>query len=207
MTRIAIEGTRLLLVEGRDEKEFFSALHRHMGVRSIQVLDYEGKTKLRASLPAIARLPGFDRVSHLGITRDADDDPNSAFQSVQDALRDSQLPFPETQRQFTLDTKPLVGVFILPGEEQPGMLEDLCLSTVANHPVLGCVAEYMDCLSERVRDGTQLPQSESKARAHAFLAGMPKLVTSVGLGAQRSYWNLDADVLQHIRAFLKVLAG
>ncbi len=87
------------------------------------------------------------------------------------------------------------------------MLEDLCLSTVAKHPVLGCVERYMACLTEHLDDIDDHPHNESKARAHAFLAGMPELVNSVGLAAHRGYWNLDASALQDLRSFLEALGN
>lgn len=207
MIPTSIETPRLLLVEGRDEEEFFKALLKHISVRDVQVMNYGGKAKLREHFRLIAKAPGFGRLSLLAIMRDANSNASSAFQSVCDVLRHFDMPHPDVPGELTSDTKPRVGVFVLPGQERPGMLEDLCLSTVAMHPVLGCVERYMECLTERVDDIREGPRNESKARAHAFLAGMPEIVNSVGLAAHRGYWDLDASALQDLRSFLEALGN
>jgi hypothetical protein len=89
----------------------------------------------------------------------------------------------------------------MPGNLENGMLEDLCFKTVSNHPAAKCVNTFIDC----VKKLEQPPKIISKARVQAFLAAMPKLVNSIGLGANKGYWNLEHHEMIDIRKFLEDL--
>lgn len=82
---LRVEQARLVVVEGKDEEFFFSALLEHLGLSGVQIVPIGGKSKLRENLKALVRLPGFrQKVTHVGIVRDADDDARAAFQSLRD---------------------------------------------------------------------------------------------------------------------------
>ncbi|MDI6793302.1 MAG: hypothetical protein QME81_10610, partial [bacterium] len=113
MEEIKIKEKKILVVEGIDEKLFFSALISHLNLTGIQILPIGGKTQLRSNLKALQIPKDFASVISLGVVRDADEDAERAFQSVQDALRDAGLPFP-SQAMVATDTNPRVTVIILP---------------------------------------------------------------------------------------------
>ncbi len=164
LTRIT--QRKLLVVEGNDERLFFQALLESAHLADIQVMPIGGKTKLRASLATLVKTPGFDEVLSLGVTRDADNDAGAAFQSVCDALRAVNLVPPSIQLSPGTG-KPKVGVMILPGQGQPGMLEDLCIRSIESGPSMACVNEYFGCLEQK---GLPPPRNMSKAKVQAFLA-------------------------------------
>src|SRR5258708_735205 len=89
-----IEKRKLLAGEGRDETEFFDALLKHLEVTDVQVVDYGGKRKMKDFLAALPRIPGFAELQSLGITRDADDNPDGARQSIDDAIANAKFPQP-----------------------------------------------------------------------------------------------------------------
>jgi hypothetical protein len=60
---------------------------------------------------------------------------------------------------------------ILPGDGREGMLEDLCLESVADDPAIPCLEEHFRCLEEQLEAGA-FPGNPSKARVRAFLASM-----------------------------------
>src|SRR5437867_4426683 len=91
---IKIEQDRILVVEGKEETLFFSALITQLGLHGIQILPVGGKTNLRPNLKALRNAAGFDRVISLGLVRDADNDPVAAFQSVRSALTAVNLNAP-----------------------------------------------------------------------------------------------------------------
>lgn len=136
--RISIKEAKILVVEGRDEEMFFSALMAHLGLADIQILPIGGKTQLRRNLKALKAAPNFTNVVSLGIVRDADTNATSAFQSVCGALRAANLSVPE-QILVATGTSPQVAVMILPNGKDPGMLEDLCLAAAADDSVMPCV--------------------------------------------------------------------
>jgi hypothetical protein len=90
-----IEQPACWSVEGREEELFFGALIKHLKLQNIQIMPIGGKEKLRKNLKALANSPGFSEVISLGVVRDADANPDSAFQSVRDALQAAGLPTPE----------------------------------------------------------------------------------------------------------------
>jgi hypothetical protein len=114
-----IRQKKVLAVEGKDEVNFFHALLEYVGIT-----DYE--------IPALVRMPGFSDVDVLVVIRDADEDANAAFASIRDSLRKEGFELPENINQFSYG-KPKIGIFIMPGNSDTGMLEDLCLETVKDH--------------------------------------------------------------------------
>lgn len=186
---INIISPRLLLVEGKDEILFFGALITELGLQDIQVLQMAGKTKLRETLKALVRTPKFTEVVSLGVVRDADSDYDAAFQSVCDALESVSLAVPQRPlEQF--GNAPRVTVMILPKENKPGMLEDLCLESVASTPAMVCVKQYFECLQTR---SVPVPNNLSKAKVHVFLASKPEADKRLGEAAQAGYWPLARD--------------
>jgi hypothetical protein len=89
----------------------------------------------------------------------------------------------------------------MPGSNETGMLEDLCLRTVAAHRAMACVMEFEDCVGHL----TPRPKVLIKAKAQVFLAAMSEIVNSVGLGAQNGYWNFNSTELDELKTFLKEL--
>ena len=72
MDNLTIHKTKILVVEGKDEDKFFSALLNHMGIRGCQIIEIGGKGEFRNTLPALVKRSGFSSVSFLAIIRDAD---------------------------------------------------------------------------------------------------------------------------------------
>jgi hypothetical protein len=109
------------------------------------------------------------------------------------------------------------GVFIMPGNSEEGMLEDLCLGTVTDHPVSACVDVYISCLYDNLEHEKQdiskdpykhyFPKNEAKTKMHTFLASMNKFVPSLGIAAKKGYFDLDSGILNDIKFFLQKLAA
>src|SRR6185437_444794 len=100
-----------------------------------------------------------------------------------------------------------------PGDADSGMLEDLCLRTVATNPVMPCVEQFMTCIASKVTWGVsesradstgvyRHPNNVNKARAKAFLAANESDFPSVGVAAQSGVWSFDHECLQDLREFL-----
>lgn len=90
-----------LLVEGRDAVSFFTALLKHLGISGIQIQNFGGIQELRPFLKALRNEPGFEeRITSLGVIRDAETNPQGAFQSVQNALQAAGMPVPGKAEEF-----------------------------------------------------------------------------------------------------------
>jgi hypothetical protein len=209
-----IEKPKLLIVEGRDEEEFFkAALRDHLGHTDIQVMPIGGKTSLTDNLLALVGDAKFTTVLSLAVIRDADapigevpiigamvSEAAKAFQSVSSSLRHVRLPSPASHGQFAAGP-PRVGIFIVPNGIDDGMLETLCLRAVSTLPEFACLDAYFQCLQ-----GHQIvPNNLDKARAHAWLASRPESDKRVGEAAQARYWPWDSDVFQDLWTFVRSL--
>ncbi len=201
MQNLRIQASKLLLVEGKDEQQFFSALFQRASLGGIQVVPLEGKSSLTRKLEAIKATPGFDQVVSLGLIRDGDDDPPTAFQSVRSSLRAVRLPVPNTLG-VPLGSNPRVSVMILPDGTRQGMLEDLCLDSVLGEPVMQCVNQYFACVREQAG---MLPRLLAKAKVHTFLASRPEPGKRLGEAAAIGYWPLGHSAFTGITHFLRSL--
>jgi len=205
-----------LIVEGRDAEEFFSALLRKIGLaEEIQIQNFGGVNQLASFLQefqyflqAVRQAPGSEgllvqEIISLGIVRDTEREsgPEDAFSSVCRALNGIGLTAPGQIGIFE-GSNPRVGVLILPDAKKRGMLETLCLRSVADHPAMQCVNEYFDCVKEQLG---KLPKNMDKARVQAFVAAKPKYVPHLGLAAHRGYWPWDSPVFDHVKQFLREL--
>jgi hypothetical protein len=202
---VEITSDKLLLVEGEDERNFFTALCTHLGLKGMQIIPYKGKPNLPNVFVAVLNTPNFDQVSAYAIIRDADVSQQSALESIKDLLQKHGQICPQKHAEIASAGSLKVGVFIMPGNSATsGMLEDLCLQTVAGHEAMPCVESFMDCL--KAPGATFHPQNPSKAKVQAFLAAMPETVPSLGVAALKGYWQFNHQALSELCAFLQELS-
>jgi hypothetical protein len=192
-----ISRPKLLLVEGRDEEEFFRALLDHLAVTDVQPDQFRGKANLREDLKGLRGRSGFGSVTSLAITRDANSDAQAAFQSVRDALRDAGFETPQ-RCEHVVGQSPKLSVFILPDCTSPGMLETLCLRSVQDQPGMKCVRSYFRCMKKNGRD----PKNPWKAQIHAWLASDDTPDRRLGEAARAKRWDFDHGSFAQLRRFL-----
>lgn len=192
-----IRQKKVLSVEGKDEVNFFDALLKYIGITDFEIRHVGGKENFKNKLPALVKMTGFSDVQVLAVIRDADADASKAFQSIRNILKKEGLNPPSQINQFS-NGKLKIGIFIMPGNSDTGMLENLCLKTVENHPAMECVKVFIDCVSKLEKTPHNMP----KAKAQAFLAAMPKIANCVGIGAQKGYWNFDSNEIADLRSFI-----
>jgi len=199
MPLLPFKCTKLLAVEGEDEVNFFKKLLEHTGLADdVEIRKAGGKDSFKNLLPAFKITSGFKNIESIIIVRDADDNARAAFQSVKNVLEKNQFIAPDISACFT-DGKPKIGIFILPDNNSPGMLEDLCLSTVKTHDGMTCVERFIKCTGE-LKDK---PANPSKAMVQAFLATKTKIAQSLGVAAQKGYWDLESIHLKPLIEFIK----
>ena len=193
-----IERSIQLLVEGKDQLNFFEAFIRRVELQNeLQVQDFGGVNELRGFLRALADSPEFDTVESVGIVRDAEQSAAGARRSVTDSLQHVGLPAPGDASR---GNGPLIHLLILPGGgEERGMLETLLCRSVADRPLNDCIDEFFECAD--ALPGIDIRRLD-KARAQAYLAMQPEPQVSVGVAAQKGYWPLDHDAFAEVRDFL-----
>ena len=178
-----IEKPVQLLVEGKDQLNFFEAFTRRVELQNaLQVQDFGGVSELRGFLLALVDSPDFDTVESIGIVRDAEQDATGARQSVEDSLRHAGLPSPGDAGGRG-GGPVVVQTLILPGEgAEAGMLETLLCRSVTDEPVNDCIDDFFGCAE--ALPGVDIRRPD-KARAQAYLATQPEPQVSVGVAAKR----------------------
>lgn len=204
--KIQVKKDNVLLVEGGEDQKLFWKLTSAPGLeKDIQVFRYEGKGGVRGFLGAIQSDVRRRGVLRLGITMDADDDYQGAVDEIKQALMATGFDAPEEELTLA-GAEPQTIFMVLPGGGRNGMIEDLCLDSVATDPAISCVDEYIRCLRAQ---GIDLPANRlSKAREHAFLASRPEPAVSIGEAAQEGYWHLNrGTAFEEPRRLIRLLAG
>ena len=198
---LKIEQPKQLLVEGNDQRNFFEALLKHLNCQDIQIHNFGGVDELPAFLRGFTGSTGYSSVTSLGIVRDAEGDENSAWQSVQSALQRAGMPVPARVGQRSAEI-PYVSVLILPGGNQPGMLETVLNQTFSDDPVNTCINDFFACVERLPGKRIHIPD---KARARAYMWAREKPHVSVGVAAQAGYWDFSHEAFAPLRSFLTAL--
>lgn len=194
--------TRILIVEGKDEVDFFTKLLDKNGLlNQVDIRDAKGKDNFKNIIPALIKTTGFNKVEAMAIIRDADKNVEDAFKSIRDILKRENLIYPYKPGLYSTTKKLKIGIFILPDNKNKGMLEDLLLITVKNHEAMNCVDEFIKCTNKLKNS----PKNISKSKIQSFLAAMPENANSIGIGAQKDYWDLNSKALKPLISFLKNL--
>lgn len=193
---------RLLVVEGPADEMLFQFLIRHLRLSGIQIHNIGGVTNLEQELLSLTQTPGFrDEVKSLGIVRDADDDSEGAFDAVCVALEQCGLSAPSEPLE-AFGNYPSAIVLILPHGESSGALDDVCLASVADDPVMSCVEDYIDCMLDAV---DAQPNNLSKSKLQAFLSSRREPGMLLGAAARANYWNFDHIAFEPLKDFLRMM--
>ena len=195
-----INFPQLALVEGSDDISFFIELGKYLGINSCSAEPVDSVNNFKHEIPAQISRPGFEKVTHLAIIRDKDSGSiEDAFKSIRNIFTEKTniTELPKQHGQWS-DGGLKIGIFIMPGKLNGTMLEDLCLSTMADNPIMKCVEEFADCIKEKPETSTKI----AKTKALAYLAAQKEPVNTIGLGAQKGYWNFEAPELDELKEFL-----
>lgn len=197
-----ITQSKLVVVEGDDDKNLLVALIEHLGLTGIQIIPCVGKGEIPDKIMAIRKTSDFEnKVASLGVVRDADEDSENTFRSVCDALRKAGLSVPSKPLTVASGT-PRVIVMIWPCDRNKGTLEDVCLQSVAELSEIACVSQYFECLQKQ---SIVLPGNLSKAKVQAFLASRPEPCPHLGVAALKGYWQFKSKAFDDVRKFLSQL--
>ncbi|MBD3275645.1 MAG: hypothetical protein GF372_10055 [Candidatus Marinimicrobia bacterium] len=196
-----LSKNKLVIVEGKDDERFIKALIKFLDLREIEVRELGGKSNMRRALPSLIKESNFRQIHSLAIIRDADNDSNRTFQSIQTLLQNNGLPVPENPYSMTNET-PNVMAIILPDHFSTGELEDLCLDSVNGDPVIGCIENLFDCVDEVTSIG---PRNMSKAKVHAFLSTREDPTLRIGEAAEKGIWPFDNESYKRLREALLTL--
>ncbi len=209
---LKIETSKLLLVEGNDEYWFFIQLLQFLGFNrnvpyDLQVMDIAGGTKFKNSLSLLVKFPDFDKLKTVGFIRDAEkNNALSAYQSISSMIEKSLPAFPlpeigsvKTENGFS------TGIFIMPNNKNAGMLEDLCMESLASEPLYKDVEDYVSKAASFMSETNQKKYNTHKAKVQTYLAGQTEIVSSIANAAKKNMWNFSNPVFADAVNFVKKL--
>ena len=195
-----IEREKLILAEGMDVHGFLFHAARAFDRDDIQVFNFKGKDELRLFLEDLANMENFTSVNTIVIARDAETNVQSSIQSIRSALenaRNVNLPIPIRPFEFTSRNGIKIAFILFPGFDKNGNLrsgtiEDLCLATVGDDPLVkNCVSSFLVCVRENQQGNDKL-RHPWKSKLHAYLAGKDDHVgKKLGVAAKDRVWKWD----------------
>lgn len=194
---------RILLVEGRDDEHVFKHLFDAHNLEKLdEVKNKEGKDGVLRSL--LVELKGSD-VEAIGVVLDADTDLQDRWAAVRDRLRKAgylEVPDePETAGTLVSpppDTLlPRVGVWLMPNNKTPGILEDfLRFLAPVETPLFQHVETSVAAIPQDQRKFAE--KDTSKAVIHTWLAWQEEPGKPFGQAIKARYLDPsvpEADVL------------
>lgn len=209
MAKIEIHKSKLLLVEGNHERDFFEAWLAQLGIIDIQVMPIAGKTLLRENLEIVVKRPQFQdgKVVCLVVVRDADDNPAGAFQSVSDALVAYGLTPPAGPWMLADGVVPRTGIVLMPALNSHGALEELLLQTVQADALATEANQYIqfavDTLNVNGQRRPPPPHRYGKAKIHAFLSTFEEPDKDPGKAALSGVWDFTHPALTPLLQILQ----
>ena len=161
-----VEGAeRLLIVEGVNDRHVVRQIISRVGSGSgFEIADAGGINSLLESIEARANYTG--RVA-LGIVADANEDINARWQSIRSRMPDRiDLPERPVAGGLIVESRPRVGVWLMPDNASPGQLEDFVQRMIPTDDTIWPLAErYIDDIP--APDRKFPPSKTSRAKLYA----------------------------------------
>lgn len=203
---ITIKRENILVVEGTDDEGIFLCLAKHLSIlSSLQVISIGGKIDY-PGLRAVVSVPNFrSTVKALGIVRDADDDPNAAFQSIKDTLNRLRLPSPTIYGDFPKDGRLRTGILILPDKDKKGTIEDILINVSEKQDAKrkDCINGFVECLVSKEIKLLKI----NRTKIYTYLSTFDEPGKRIREAARAGYWNWEDNGFSIMRDFLKKLTS
>jgi hypothetical protein len=191
---------RVLVVEGYSDLLFYAELLERCG-KSGQVFikEFNGREDLTAQLEAFLTPSLLAAKRAIAVIVDGDQDPLQAEQrliaTLQRATRQNVTTGAWTNGQ------PRIGLFLVPGQGQPGEIETLVwrswAADPANHQQRACVAQFAACMQGA---GAQ-PRSPDKGLISALLAIHNDDDPRLGPGARKRIFDFSRPEFDSLCGF------
>ena len=201
---------RVLLVEGREDREVVFHLCNHHGLDNrnlFEVIAKEGYEQLRDDLRVRSRVPGLQVI---GAVIDADMDIADRWRSIRDVLESSgytNLPAaPEAQGTIIAaqGNLPRMGIWVMPDNRLSGMLEDFIQRLVRqDDSLVPHVQTALDGIPEM--DRRFKPSYHTKALIHTWLAWQEEPGTPLGQAVTKHYLDGNHEIAQQFLTWMRTL--
>lgn len=194
----------IILTEGEDDAVFIDHLLSALGAspQRVGVFFLRGKSVIIEYMPTFFRSPEFTKreIRKYAIMMDADTDHQRTLNGIHGVLNSHGEPSPDSGCVVTsFSTRISCGVFLFPGPERNGVLEDLCIAQLPDSDKKRRTIDFVENLipaGERIRLG--------KRQVQAFLAvSEPDLCAGVGRGVRNGSFPIDLGSVSNVTDFLR----
>jgi len=197
---IRFEEPHLVLVEGGDDQALIAAMIRHEGLSNFRVHNMFGTSSWTARFGAIAKQLDFrTNVKSVGLLKDADNNPDGAWESCRAALINSGLPAP-FEPSVLAGAEICTAIMIAPSRSELGAIEELCLRSFDAGRIT-CVDGYFACLA-----GHSPNLNQAKGYVQAYLAGLRSAPRDLAVACNRNLINMGHTAFDEVRTFVRALA-
>ena len=192
--------TKKLLVEGNEDVHVILALWNHAKLpETFDVVDCHSITKLLENLKI--RLTAPQTNQRIGVVVDADEDVAARWDALRDRLQASgkynckglELPEEGLVLQPLSAEDPVVGVWVMPNNRLPGMLEDFV--AMLSEPGDRLMAKADDVLNQLEEEKIQKYKDvhRAKAKIHSYLAWQDEPGKPMGTSITAHVLNPDSE--------------
>ena len=189
----------LIFVEGTDDAHFVDVVLQDLGAdpRHVGIIIVEGTPKFPNSIAMFKKSRNYRNAKGVALIRDADDDFAVAISdSNKIFLKEFELQV--NHAQISSSDIFSVGLFVLPGNEEVGDLEKLCLATVAGTQLEIDAENYINKVQQ-----SGILNKIYKRKAQVFLAGKPDDVCrGAGMGFKKGFFDKNHESLFPLKEFL-----
>jgi hypothetical protein len=202
-------GQRVLMVEGKDDEKVVEHLLKVRGMpQTFKIVQprgqgHYGDAGIEQLLDQVAlTLKGESETERLALVLDADTNIDARWAQLRDRLRRGGFGgIPEMPEEagtivdFDLETRTVkFGVWIMPNNKFPGMLEDFLAWLVPNEDKM---LSHVDAFLRRIPTEDRLFQEThfAKARIHSYLAVQREPGKPLGLAITCRYLDPDKDAI------------
>ncbi len=198
-----LDQSKLLLVEGTDDKRFLAAMLKKLQIDNVQIEPYHGTDELLKILRILKKRPNFNMLSTIGITKDADDKSvENIFKTINTHLKENDFSRPSSLANFSNEGHPKIGVFVLPDCERTGELEELFIDALPNSEILQCINQFVECC----KTNKHLIHKPAKTRFYTWLAVQKEPHLDLWVAGNRNYFDFDHIAFKKLRKFLEDLS-
>lgn len=190
-------GGKVLLVEGKNDCHVILALCKaHYVPESFGLYDCESDEGILKRLNALVLQP--NRLETIGVVLDVDDrTASSRWQQIQDKIKSHGYEFPESPNpEGTIlplnGEKPKLGIWLMPNNQIPGMLEDF-LMTMANKDSISFASATVVSAKEKGFT-TFRAVHNSKAVIHTYLAWQDEPGKPLGQSITSHVLNPESEI-------------
>ena len=197
----------ILIVEGVDDASFLECLLKDIGAdpARVSIAVAKGKDLLGSLVGAMLKNHAFTSgvTRTYAVIRDADESVEQAKKEAKAIFDRFSEPVPDVGAFAERNDGRRVGLFLFPGDEQPGDLEELCMRSV--HDGLAAqAANFVAGIGEQGGKTDHL--SKRTAQTYLAVASLP-LCAGVGWAMKKGVFDVSSPQLEQIKSFLRELTG